>query len=340
MPEWINDQELVFATGGPRSTLWRVRDDGRDARQIMLPGGSLTEPAIARLGHRLAYVSQTQDANVWGLDLAAPGEAVGAQTLVLQSTQRQANAQYSPDGKQIAFSSNREGGNEIWIARSDGSEAFQLTSLGAPSSGSARWSPDGRQLAFDSNLGGHDNIYLVNVKDGIPHRLTSSHGTDNVPSWSPDGDTIYFGSDRDGTVQVWKMTAEGSNPQRVTKNGGYAPLSSPDGSSIFYIRGQGSAVSLWRECRVAEAKKPNVTDSVYRFNFSAVEDGVYHMTAPRPLAKSAIRFIDLARHTTKDVATLDKPPELGLTVSRDGRHLLFAQIDRTVSDIMVAENFQ
>ncbi|HEY7302858.1 MAG TPA: LpqB family beta-propeller domain-containing protein, partial [Bryobacteraceae bacterium] len=246
MPEWIDNQELVFATGGPRSALWRVRINGTNARQIMLPGGSLIEPAVNRASHRLAYVSQTQDADVWGLDLAAPGEAGGAPRLILRSTQRQANAQYSPDGKQIAFSSNREGGNEIWVAKSDGSDAFQLTSLGAASSGSARWSPDGRQLAFDSNLGGHDNIYVVRLSDGIPRKVTSSNGTDNVPSWSPDGRTIYFGSDRDGKVQVWRMSANGSSPQRLTKDGGYAPMASPDGATIFYIRGQGSAVSLWK----------------------------------------------------------------------------------------------
>jgi hypothetical protein len=40
------------------------------------------------------------------------------------------------------------------------------------------------------------------------------------------------------------------------------------------------------------------------------------------------------------VVTLEKPPELGLTVSRDGHHLLFAQVDHTDSDIMLAENFQ
>ena len=339
MPEWIDDQELVFATGGPRSTLWRVRTNGTKARQIMLPGGSLTEPAFNRSSHRLAYVSQSQDANVWGLDLTAAGEAVGAPALVLESTQRQANAQYSPDGKQIAFSSNREGGNEIWVAKADGSEAFQLTSLGAPSSGSARWSPDGRQLAFDSNLGGHDNIYVVKLSDGIPHRLTSSRGTDNVPSWSPDGRSIYFGSDRDGKVQVWRMAADGSHPQRVTTNGGYAPMPSPDGTAIFYIRGQGSAVGLWKVSS-GGGEETHVADSVYRFNFSVTEGGVYYMTAPRPLAKSVIRFIDFAHHTTKDVLTLDKPPELGLAASRDGRHLLFAQVDRTVSDIMLAENFQ
>jgi len=319
--------------------LWRVRSDGRDARQVMLPGGSLTEPAVDQASHRLAYVSQTQDTNVWRLNLPAPGEASGAPAITLQSTQRQANPQYSPDGKQIAFSSNREGSNEIWISRSDGSDAFQLTSLGAPSSGSARWSPDGRQLAFDSNLGGHDNIYMVTIKDGIPHKLTNTRGTENVPSWSPDGRAIYFGSDRDGSLQVWKVNVDGSHPQRITRNGGYAPLASPDGNWIFYVRGQGSATSL---CKVPSGggEETQIADSVYRFNFAVVENGVYYMTAPRPLARSVIRFIDLAHNTTADVITLDKPPELGLTVTRDGHRLLFTQIDRTISDIMLAENFQ
>ena len=296
------------------------------------------EPTVNQTSHRLAYVSQTQDTSVWGLNLSAPGEATGTPGIVLQSTQRQANPQYSPDGKQIAFSSNREGNNEIWISKSDGSDAFQLTSLGASVSGTARWSPDGLRLAFDSNLGGHVNIYTVNVRDGIPHELTDGRGTDSVPSWSRDGRTIYFGSDRDGSLQVWKMNADGSNPQRITKSGGYAPLASPNGRWIFYIRGQGSAATLWR-MPSGGGEETQVADSVYRFNFAAVENGVYYMTAPRPLAKSFIRFIDFAHNTTKDVATLDKPPELGLSVCPDGHRLLFAQFDRIDSDIMVAENF-
>ena len=338
-PEWINDRELVFATGGPHSTLWRVRSNGKDARQIVLPGGSLSEPTVNQTSHRLAYVSQTQDTNVWGLNLAAPGEASGAPAIILQSTQRQANPQFSPDGKQIAFSSNREGNNEIWISKSDGSDPFQLTSLGASVSGTARWSPDGLRLAFDSNLGGHVNIYSVNVRDGIPHKLTDSRGTDSVPSWSRDGRTIYFGSDRSGGLQIWKMNADGSNPQQITKNGGYAPLTSPDGASIFYIRGQGSVASLWK-VPSAGGPETQIANSLYRFNFAVTKDGVYYMTAPRPLAKSIIRFIDFAHNTTKDVATLDKPPELGLSVSPDGHRLLFAQFDRLDSDIMMAENFQ
>ena len=339
MPEWINSKELVFATGGLRSSLWRAKANGKDARQILLPGASLTEPIVSRSSHRLAYVSQTQDTSIRALDIAAPGEASGAPVVILQSTQRQANPQYSPDAKQIAFSSNREGNNEIWISRSDGSDPYQLTSLGASSSGSARWSPDNRQLVFDSNLGGHDNVYIVSVSDGVPHRLTASTGTDNVPSWSPDGRTIFFGSDRGGSLQVWKMNVDGSNPQPLTKKGGYAPIVSSDGNSVFYVRGPGAAVSLW-EIPTGGGEETQIADSVYRFNFAVVKDGVYYMTAPRPLAKTLIRFVDLAHKTVRDVAILDKFPELGLAASRDGHHLLFAQVDRMDSDIMLAENFE
>ncbi|HYV32242.1 MAG TPA: hypothetical protein VEO53_14205, partial [Candidatus Binatia bacterium] len=69
---------------------------------------------------------------------------------------------FSPDGKKIAFGSDRTGSEEIWISASDGSNPVQLTSFGAPSTGTPKWSPDGKQIAFDSHKVGHSDIYVVN----------------------------------------------------------------------------------------------------------------------------------------------------------------------------------
>ena len=62
--------------------------------------------------------------------------------------------QYSPDGRKIAFQSNRSGNMEVWTCDADGANCQQLTSFGGPQCGTPRWSPDGRWLALDSRVGG------------------------------------------------------------------------------------------------------------------------------------------------------------------------------------------
>ena len=81
------------------------------------------------------------------------------------------NPQYSQDGKRIAYSSNRTGVYEIWVADADGQNASQLTSLGAGVSAAPHWSPDGQKIAFDSNAAGAvpgDNFISLNAVVRVP----------------------------------------------------------------------------------------------------------------------------------------------------------------------------
>ena len=69
---------------------------------------------------------------------------------------------WSPDGKSIAFTSNRDGNYEIYVMKADGSEARNLTRH-ASQDNFATWSPDGRKLAFISNRGGGYDVYIIDV---------------------------------------------------------------------------------------------------------------------------------------------------------------------------------
>ncbi len=132
----------------------------------------------------MAYVDSPKNVSVWRLSTGAHHDAEP----FISSNFFDASAVYSPDGKYVAFRSDRSGTNEIWICRSDGTEPKRITHFNGPMTGSPRWSSDGRSLAFDSRVGGHADVYVVYVDRGEPVRITDSVKTNSdnvVPSWSP-----------------------------------------------------------------------------------------------------------------------------------------------------------
>jgi Tol biopolymer transport system component len=337
-PEWLNDDELIVATGGVHSALWRISSSGKMPEQpLVVPGSDVVQPAVQPSANRLAYVSKTQDTNIWTLDLASKTHTAGDPRRIIASTQSDVNPQVSPDGKRIAFSSNRSGNYEIWVWASDAPDAYQLTNMGGGTTGSPRWSPSGREIAFDSNVGGRSNIYVVNSDGGTPRRLTQGAGANIVPCWSKDGESIFFGSSRSGTLQIWKMSSDGSNPVMITQHGGFAPLLSPTNEFIYYAKSTALASDIWR-VKVSGGEEGKITDGVYRYSFNLTPQGLYFVSAPKFQKGSYIRFLDLTSKKITDLYPLPDPPGLGLGLSPDYRHLFFARIDQNDSDIMLVDN--
>ncbi len=93
-------------------------------------------------------------------------------------------ARVSPDGKQIAFASDRDGNWEIYVMNADGSNVRRLTNHPATDD-APTWSPDGRQLAFASDRDGDFEIYILNVSDGtITQQVTQNTAQDRWPLWA------------------------------------------------------------------------------------------------------------------------------------------------------------
>ncbi|WP_298815282.1 TolB family protein [Chloroflexus sp.] len=93
-------------------------------------------------------------------------------------------ARVSPDGRTIAFASDRNGNWEIYVMNVDGSNLRQLTNNVAVDD-APTWSPDGSQLAFASNRDGDFEIYILNVSDGsIAQQVTWNAAQDRWPLWA------------------------------------------------------------------------------------------------------------------------------------------------------------
>ena len=99
----------------------------------------------------------------------------------LSSRRYEGSLSYSPDEKRIAFTSNRGGVRQIWVAGADGGNTLPLTSFSAGLAGSPKWPPDGQFIVFDARPEGNADIHTVPSGGGPVKRLTSYAGEDHVP---------------------------------------------------------------------------------------------------------------------------------------------------------------
>jgi Tol biopolymer transport system component/tRNA A-37 threonylcarbamoyl transferase component Bud32 len=337
-PAWTTDgREIVFESGVTfaSQTLYRIAASGRNARVPLTEAGlGVDSPTVAPQGHRLVYERFFQDTNIWAASLADRKTPLEKR---VPSSGREVAPQYSPDGKKLAFHSDRGGTVQIWTCNVDGSGCVQLTSMAGLVQGTPRWSPDGRQISFDSNTNGY-HIYTINADGGKPRQMTSGTAVNIIASWSHDGRWIYFGSNRSGRFAIWKVPSGGGEPVQVTHSGGTAAVESPDGKTLYYTKNDGEDGIF--KMPVEGGPEIQVVKAIWRYNFAVTGKGIYY-TPPRSVnGSSSVQFFDFATGTTTEIAKIEKTVDLGLAVSPDEREVLFAQIDVSGTNLMLIENFR
>jgi len=135
----------------------------------------------------------------------------------------------------IAFTSRREGKDEIYVMNSDGSNLYNLTNNPAGDAFPS-WSPDATKIAFRSDRDGNWEIYVMNSDGSNQYNITNNSGGDWYSCWSPDGTKIAFSSSRDGDWDIYVINEDGSNLQNITSNLilDNAPSWSPDGTKMVF----------------------------------------------------------------------------------------------------------
>jgi hypothetical protein len=149
-----------------------------------------------------------------------------------------AHASFPGANGEIAFTSARDGDDDIYVMSPDGSGLRRLTTDAAGDSAPA-FSPDGSRIAFQSTRIGLAEVFGMDA-DGTRQANLTNFGADDVePAFSPTG-RIAYSRNAGGNFEIFVMNADGSGQTNLTNTPGSsetAPAFSPDGSKIVFTRG-------------------------------------------------------------------------------------------------------
>jgi eukaryotic-like serine/threonine-protein kinase len=242
-PVWSPSGSFIYFSSnrGGGINIWRipVSKDGASAgtpEQMTLGAGQDLAAAISYEGRSLAFSILRQIADIWKLPVVPEtGHATGPPQEVIATTREDSRGAWSPDGREIAFNSDRTGQMNIWIHSLADASTRPLT-RGPGGDFQPSWSPDGRRIAFFSSRSGNVEIWTVDVQTGALRQLTTSSSIDVNPFFSPEGTRIAFQSDRSGRLEVWVMNADGTAPRQLTNVGvtGHFLRWTRDGRSILF----------------------------------------------------------------------------------------------------------
>ena len=189
-PSWSpNGRQIVFLSSRTgQIEIFVIDVDGSSIRQLTQDShADLSAPQWSPDGQQIAFASsQGGNWDVYVMDAACPDQppyCEGSLRNLSLNPAGDTQPTWSPDGKWIAFTSHRDGNNDIYLVSPDGSNLRNLTNNPAEDK-APMWLADGQSIAFESNrarlLG--DDIFIIQVETGETRQVTQGYGTSQFPA--------------------------------------------------------------------------------------------------------------------------------------------------------------
>ncbi len=329
-----DDKRLIFSQESEEGDwLYELAVGERVVRRLPIaPGGDW--PAVSPNGNRLAFSTSTDHVSIRRKELAQPD---GPSLELIASTREQNLPQYSPDGKHVAFDSTRAGTWSVWVGDADGSNLVQISQLNA--AGFPRWSPDSQKIAFEMREASHYGVYIADIAERVPRKLVSNVAEMAYPYWSHDGKWIYFRSYETVGHRIYRCPATGGDASLLVSGPDpIGPQESFDGKVLYFMTRNIHAglrmVSL--DGTRSESPLAGMPAIATEALWAVMHDGIYFVPDAEP---RTVAYFAFATKRVRDVFKIDKDFSDGLSVSPDGRYILFSQVDEENSDIMLVEQF-
>ena len=328
---WPDGQSIVLDSdrSGHRA-LWSLDFDGE---MTLLGARDAQLPSVTDEGDILFQVAQ-YEANIWRLDLKS-GDLESEP--LIASTKYDSMPSWSPDGSEIAFTSNRSGDGGIWIASADGSRVRMVYT---PESGRAvgpHWMADGTALLATEYRSEAQRIVRIALNRREVLRLDTPGSRPYAPSESPDRKWIYYlAGGETGGSELWRMPASGAGDHELILEGPLNRYVITRDRNLYFTRYR--EPGLWRRNLDAEGDSELLLEDFPTWageDWTILDGWIYHVSTDGLLR---LNLNDGAVERVSEGFSNTLGPSID--VHPDGQSILLSKTDRAESDLFLARTKQ
>jgi Tol biopolymer transport system component/DNA-binding winged helix-turn-helix (wHTH) protein len=209
--------------------VWVSRNGGEQL--LAAPARYYDTPGLSPDGRRVAVGT---DGQVWLYDFSR-------ETLTRFTFEGSENQDpvWTPDGKRIAFESNKEGPSNVFWQLADGSGGLERLTTSEYNDNPRSWSPDGQLLAFSEHtIAAGFDLWILRLEDRKAQPLLRTPFNESAPRFSHDGRWLAYASDESGRNEIYVQPYPGSAGKwQISTEGGREPVWNPNGRELFYRSG-------------------------------------------------------------------------------------------------------
>ncbi len=235
---------------------------------------------------------------------------------------------WSPDGRRIAFSSERSGQWDLWVISSDGGSPTRLTD-DSEIDYQPSWSPDGKWIAYGAGTAARFDLRVVPAGGGAPRNVDSSTSWVLRSAWSSDGKSLIYSGEREGLVSVWRLPMSGparsGAPERMTVGPGADVNAATGFDGRIAFATVGGAPDIWEWSLSSGALRQVTSETGMESNPRLSPDGKTLLFGSDRGGTRAFWTLNLADRTLTRVTAGKDEPFSFARWSPDGGQIVFAR---------------
>ena len=247
--------------------------------------------------------------DIWLLDVVR-----GVSTRLTSDPAIETDPVWSPDGRHVAFSSDRKGLFQIFEKQASGlgEEALLVAAVGSRMTRASDWSKDDAYLAY-SSFGPSAELGVLSLRDRKPHPIVQTRGNNRQGRFSPDTRWLAYQSDESGQLQINVISFPAADQKRqVSTKGGTQPRWRGDGKELYYVAPDGRMMVV--EMQLGVTIEAGITQTLFetvlpsdvlglRTSFAVTADGERFLLAA-PLAQRAPNPITVVLNWNEELKRL------------------------------------